>query len=124
LEVVVAVDIGTWNLLEECVEAPATKTADRPVAARAGKSHWLVTVLEAYGGRLAIEATMEPPVTMGRNQEAKIPDGRRYTGGRASIGQRDGAERGTPSIDRREKKEIEKRMYRFSTGADGGRREC
>jgi hypothetical protein len=68
LEVVVAVDIGTWNLLEECVEAPATKTADRPVAARAGKSHWLVTVLEAYGGRLVIEATMEPSVMKSRNQ--------------------------------------------------------
>jgi hypothetical protein len=33
--------------------------------------------LGPYGGRLAIEATMEPPVTMGRNQEARIPDGRR-----------------------------------------------
>ena len=33
------------------------------VSARAWKSHWLVTVLEAYGGRLAIEATMEPSVT-------------------------------------------------------------
>ena len=28
-------------------------------------SRRLVTVLEAYGGRLAIEATMEPPVTKG-----------------------------------------------------------
>ena len=36
-DVVVAVDIGTWNLLGECVEAPAAKTADRPVAARLGK---------------------------------------------------------------------------------------
>ena len=62
-DVVVAVDIGTWNLLGECVERPAAKTADRPVAARAWKRPWLVTVLEAYGGRLAIEATMEPPVT-------------------------------------------------------------
>jgi hypothetical protein len=70
-DVVVAVDIGTWNLLGECVEAPAAKTADRLVAARAWKSPWLVTLLEAYGGRLAIEATMEPPVTVSRNQGAK-----------------------------------------------------
>jgi len=33
-------------------------------------------VLEAYGGRLAIEATMEPPVTVSRNQRSKIPDER------------------------------------------------
>ena len=58
-DVVVAVDIGTWNLLGECVEDPAATTADRLVAARAWKSPWLVTVLEAYGGRLAIE----PPAT-------------------------------------------------------------
>ncbi len=32
-DVVVAVDIGTWNLLGESVEGPAAKTADRPVAA-------------------------------------------------------------------------------------------
>jgi hypothetical protein len=88
------------------------------------KSPWLVTVLEAYGRRLAIEATVEPPVTVSRNQGSKIPDGRRCTGGRASIGQRDGAERGTPYIDRREKKEIEKRMYRFRTGADVVRHWC
>ena len=50
------------------------KTADRLVAARAWKSPWLVTVLEAYGGRLAIEATMEPPVTQGGYSGAKIPD--------------------------------------------------
>jgi hypothetical protein len=62
---VVAVDIGTWNLLGESVEGPTAKTADRPVAARVGKSPWLVTILEAYGGRLAIEATMEPPSTKG-----------------------------------------------------------
>jgi hypothetical protein len=31
----------------------------------AWKSPWLATGLEAYGGRLAIEATMEPPVTKG-----------------------------------------------------------
>ena len=62
--VVVAVDMGAWNLLGDCVEAPAAKTADRLVAARAWKSPWLVTVLEAYGGRLAVEATMEPPVTV------------------------------------------------------------
>jgi hypothetical protein len=64
-DVVVAVDIGMWNLLGESVEGPTTKTADRPVAERAWKSPWLVTVLEAYGGRLAIEAAMEPPSTKG-----------------------------------------------------------
>ena len=53
---------------------PTAKTADRLVAARARKSPWLVTVLEAYGGRLAIEATTEPPVTVSRNQGSKIPD--------------------------------------------------
>jgi hypothetical protein len=62
-DVVVAVDIGTWNLLGESVEGPTANTADRLVAARAWKSPWLVTLLEAYGGRVAIEATMEPPVT-------------------------------------------------------------
>jgi len=72
--VVVAVDIGTWNLLGESVEGPTAKTADRPVAARAWKRPWLVRLLEAYGGRLAIEATMEPPVTVSRNQRSKIPD--------------------------------------------------
>ncbi len=53
------------------------KTADRLVTARAWKSHWLVTVLEAYGGRLAIEATVEPPVTVSRNQRSEIPDEQR-----------------------------------------------
>ena len=46
-DVVVAVDIGTWNLLGECVEDPAAKTADRPVAARAEKTLWTVTVFMA-----------------------------------------------------------------------------
>ena len=63
----------------------------RLVAAQAWKTLWLVTVLKTYGGRSAIEAIMEPPATMGRNQEAKIPDEPR-----ASIGLRDGAARGTP----------------------------
>jgi hypothetical protein len=57
-DVVVAVDIGTWNLLGECVAEPAAKTADRPVAAQAWKRPWLVTVVEDYNGRLAIEATI------------------------------------------------------------------
>ena len=73
-DVVVAVDIGTWNLLGESVEGPAAKTADRPVAARAWKSPWMVTLFEAYVGRLAIEATMEPSVTVSRNQGSEIPD--------------------------------------------------
>ena len=33
-----------------------------------------MTVSEASGGRLAIEATMEPSVTVRRNQRSKIPD--------------------------------------------------
>ena len=33
-----------------------------------------MTLLEAYGGRLAIEATMEPPVTESRNQGTEIRD--------------------------------------------------
>ena len=70
-DVVVAVDIGTWSLLEGWMEGPPAKTADRPVAARVWKSHWLVTVLEAYGGRLAIGATMEPPVTERGSSRAK-----------------------------------------------------
>ena len=56
------------------MKGPAAKTADGLAAARAWKSPWLVTVVEAYGGRLAIEATMEPPVTVSRNQRSKIPD--------------------------------------------------
>ena len=75
-ELVVAVDIGMWNLLAGWIEGPAAKTADRLVAAQALKSPWLVTLLEAYGGRLAIEATMEPPVTVSPNQRSEIPDKR------------------------------------------------
>jgi len=41
------------------------KTVYRLAAARAWKSPWLVTLPEAYGGRLAIEATMEPPSAEG-----------------------------------------------------------
>ena len=63
--VVVAVDIGTWNLREGWMEAPAANTADRLVAARAWKRPWLVTLPGACVGRLAIEAAMEPPVTKG-----------------------------------------------------------
>jgi hypothetical protein len=47
------------------------------VAAQAWKSPWLVTVLKGYDGRSAIEVSVEPSATMGRNQEAKIPDERR-----------------------------------------------
>ena len=42
--VVVAMDIGTCNLLEGWMEGPSAKTADRLVAARARKSPWLVTL--------------------------------------------------------------------------------
>ena len=73
-------------------------------------------LFEAYGGRLAIEATMEPPVTVSRNQGSKIPDGPRLTGRRASIGLRGDAGRGTPDIDRREEKRI-KRYKRDRTGS-------
>ena len=52
-----------------------------------------MTVLEAMDGRLAIEATMKPPVTVSRNQGAKIPDGRR-----ASIGLM-GMPGGAPQIE-------------------------
>ena len=47
-EVVVAVDIGTWNLLGESVEGPATKTADRPVAARAELGHERVAAIDSW----------------------------------------------------------------------------
>ena len=90
-EVVVKVDIGTCDLLGGWMEGPAAKTAGRLVATQAWKSPWLATVLEAYGGRSATEATVEPSDTKSRNQEAKIPDE-----WRASIGLRDGAARGTP----------------------------
>ena len=61
-----------------------------PVASRAWKSSWLVTVLERWEARSATEATVERSVTKSRNQRAKIPDERS-----ASIGQRDRAARGT-----------------------------
>jgi len=44
-DVVVAVDMGTCDLLESWMEGPAAQTADRPVAAQAWKTLWLVTVL-------------------------------------------------------------------------------
>ena len=43
-DVVVAVDIGTWNLREGWMEAPTAKTADRLVATQAWKTLWLVTL--------------------------------------------------------------------------------
>jgi hypothetical protein len=70
-----------WTLvrgisLESGLEEPTATTADKPVAERAWKRPWMVTLLEAYCGRLAIEATMEPPVTVSRNQGAEISDER------------------------------------------------
>jgi hypothetical protein len=57
---VVAMDMGTWDLL-------GAGGREGPTAQMGGgtirKSPWLATILEAYGGRLAIEASMEPPVT-------------------------------------------------------------
>ena len=77
---------------------PTAKTADRTVAERAWKSPWLGTLLEAYGGRLAIEATMEPPVTVSRNQGSENPDEPR-----ASIGLR-GVPGGVPQIQIEERR--------------------
>ena len=90
---------GMWWLLWTLVraislkvglEGPAAKTADRRVATQAWKSPWLVALFGRWEAQSAIEATMEPSATMGRNQRAKIPDERS-----ASIGQRDRAARGT-----------------------------
>ena len=89
--VVVAVDIGTCDLLEGWMEDSAAMTADRLVATQAGKSLWLVTLFERLEARSATEATVEASDTLSRNQGAKIPDERR-----ASIGQSYGAARGTP----------------------------
>ncbi len=89
--VVVAVDIGTGNLLGGWIEGPAAQTADTLVAARTGKSLWLVMVFGRWEARSATEATMEPSATVNWNQGAKIPDERR-----ASIGLKDGAARDTP----------------------------
>jgi hypothetical protein len=66
-DVVVAVDMGTCDLLEGWMEGPAAKTADRLVAARIGKTLWLVTLFERWEARSAMEATMEPSATIGRN---------------------------------------------------------
>jgi hypothetical protein len=63
-----------------------------------------MTVLKAYGGRSAIEATVEPSGIVSRSQRVKIPDGRRLAGRRASVGLRDGAARGAPYTYRRKKK--------------------
>ena len=95
-DVVVAVDIGTCDLLKGWMEGPAAKTADIPVATQAGKSLWLVTLFERLEARSATEATVEASDTLSRNQGAKIPDERR-----ASIGQSYGAARCTPYVDRR-----------------------
>ena len=73
-EVVVAVDIGTYDLLEGWMEGPAAKTDDRLVATQAWKTPWLATVFGRWEARSGTEATMEPPVTKSRNQGAKIPD--------------------------------------------------
>jgi hypothetical protein len=57
--VVVAVDIGTWNLLGESVEGPTAKTG----GGTGWKSRWTVSLFRRWEARSAIEATMEPPVT-------------------------------------------------------------
>ena len=86
--VVVAVDMGTCGFLEGWMKGPAAKTADRLVATQAWKTPWLVTLFGRWEARSAIEATMEPPATVSRNQRAKITDEQR-----ASIAMRDGAAR-------------------------------
>jgi len=80
-----------------------------------GKSLWLVTVLARWEARSATEATVESSAAKSRNQGAKIPEGRRRTGRRASIGMRDGAARGTPYTYRRKKKR--KNYRRECTGS-------
>jgi hypothetical protein len=74
------------------------------VVAQAGKTPWSVTVSEAYDGRSAIEATRESSAIVSQNQGPKIPDGRRLTWQRASIGLREGAARDTPYTYRRKKR--------------------
>jgi hypothetical protein len=83
VDVVVAVDIWVRGISLKVVRWKARLR--RLVAARAGKSHWLVTVLKAYNGRSATEATGESSAIVSRNQWAKIPDERCLTGRRASI---------------------------------------
>ena len=118
--VVVAVDISTRDLLKGWMEGPAAQTAVRLVVRRAGKTPWLVTIPEAYGGRLATEAAMEPSATVNWNQGKKIPAERR-----ASIGQKDGAARGNPQGDRTKKMRRDIKEYeRVSTGAEVGRHGC
>ena len=58
--VVLAVDIGTCDLLGELVGRAGRQDCWQTGGGTAWKTPWLVTVLEAYGGRLAIEATREP----------------------------------------------------------------
>ena len=73
-------------------------------------------VFRAYDGRSAIKATGEPSGRESRTQGAKIPDGRRLTGRRASIGLLDGAARGSPYTYRRKKKR--KNYRRECTGSE------
>jgi hypothetical protein len=62
--VVVAVDIGTCDLLGEWMECAAAQTG----GGTAWKSPWLRTVFGHWHARSAAEATMEPSVAMSRNQ--------------------------------------------------------
>jgi hypothetical protein len=52
-------------------------------------------IFETYDGRSVSEATVDPYAIVRWNQVAKIPDERRLTGLRASIGLGYGAARGT-----------------------------
>ena len=82
------------------MEGPAAKAADRPVADRAGKSHWLVTVSEGWEARSGTEATEEPSATVSRNRGAKIPDDRRLTDRAAGFYRVEGRGREVYPIDR------------------------
>ena len=56
-DVVVAVDMGTWDLLGEGEwRGPAAQTGGGTIR----KSPWMATVLGAKDGRLATRATIEP----------------------------------------------------------------
>jgi hypothetical protein len=64
-----------------------------------------MTVLKAYGGRSAIEATVEPSGIVSRSQRVKIPDGRRLADRAAGFYRAEGRGReGYPYTYRRKKR--------------------
>jgi hypothetical protein len=81
VSVVVAMDIGTWDLLGRSEwEGPAAQTGGGTIR----KSPWLVTVLEAKDGRLATEATREPSATERGSRGRKMLVDRRLNGARSA----------------------------------------